>query len=259
MTNYFLGKTDQLKLEVEKIISSVDHDLLRGTHAENVLKNFLKETLPKKYTVGTGLVYGTTETGEIIKSKQIDIIIYDGFQNPPLQVFDSFSIFPAEIVYAVIAVKIGLDTTTLLTSSSNCFDNLLSVKQIPKNNYLKTVIAPGIIGGGAPSETLGFVFSFRGDVELDTLVNGLKEKKLTYSNNNWYVNFPDAICVLDKGVIATKPERYELTYNESPITHDFAILEKQALMNFTCLLVSLINKQALMPVDIFKYAYSEAK
>ena len=135
MKQYFAGRTKQLNEEIDKVISNVDNPVLRGTHAENILKQFLESVLPEKYKIDMGLVYGIDEGGKVYKSKQVDLVIYDGYQTSPLQKLSGFKIFPIECVYACIGVKIPLNSNTLLKGRANCYENILSVKEIPKINY----------------------------------------------------------------------------------------------------------------------------
>lgn len=74
-----------LRGNFEKILSELDlvyrltHSSEKGKEAEEILKNFLKKYLPKKYEVTTGFVH--TDMGT---SNQSDILLYDSSNYAPL-------------------------------------------------------------------------------------------------------------------------------------------------------------------------------
>ncbi|EKS4343917.1 hypothetical protein FDG09_10140 [Clostridium sporogenes] len=74
-----------LRGNFEKILTELDlvynltHNGEKGKEAEEILKNFLKKYLPKKYEVTTGFVH--TDLGT---SNQCDILLYDSINYAPL-------------------------------------------------------------------------------------------------------------------------------------------------------------------------------
>lgn len=73
----------------------------RGRIAEEIIKNILTRILPKRFSVGTGVIIAAN--GDC--SPQIDIVIYDNFHNAPLLSEFGACLFPVEIVHATIEVK----------------------------------------------------------------------------------------------------------------------------------------------------------
>jgi hypothetical protein len=73
----------------------------RGRIAEEIIKSILTRTLPKRFSVGSGVI--VSATGDC--SPQIDIVIYDNFHNAPLLSEFGACVYPVEIVYATIEVK----------------------------------------------------------------------------------------------------------------------------------------------------------
>ena len=73
----------------------------RGRIAEEIIKNILIRILPKRFSIGTGVVIAAS--GDC--SPQIDIVIYDNFHNAPLLSEFGACLFPVEIVHATIEVK----------------------------------------------------------------------------------------------------------------------------------------------------------
>lgn len=73
----------------------------RGRIAEEIIKNILTRILPKRFSIGTGVIIAAN--GDC--SPQIDIVIYDNFHNAPLLSEFGACLFPVEIVHATIEVK----------------------------------------------------------------------------------------------------------------------------------------------------------
>lgn len=84
----------------------------RGRIAEEIIKNVLTRILPKRFSIGTGVIFSAD--GQV--SAQTDIVIYDNFHNSPLLSEFGTCLFPVEIVYATIEVKSVLNKKELRTS-----------------------------------------------------------------------------------------------------------------------------------------------
>jgi hypothetical protein len=67
---------DQSKRELARLMP---HHGERGRIAEEIIKSVLTRTLPKRFSIGTGVVFSAD--GQI--SSQTDIVIYDNFYNSP--------------------------------------------------------------------------------------------------------------------------------------------------------------------------------
>jgi hypothetical protein len=67
---------DQSKRELARLMP---HHGERGRIAEEIIKSVLTRTLPKRFSIGTGVVFSAG--GQI--SSQTDIVIYDNFYNSP--------------------------------------------------------------------------------------------------------------------------------------------------------------------------------
>ncbi len=83
------------------IASLMPHHGERGRIAEEIIKGVLLRTLPKRFSVGTGVI--VSAAGDV--SAQTDIIIYDNFHNSPLLSEFGPGVYPVEIVYATVEVK----------------------------------------------------------------------------------------------------------------------------------------------------------
>lgn len=75
----------------------------RGRLLEGAISDLLRELLPKKYSIGTGIIVNNAGA----QSSQIDIVIYDEQMNIHLNLGDS-KIFPIECVYGTVEVKATL-------------------------------------------------------------------------------------------------------------------------------------------------------
>jgi len=78
-----------------------------GRYKEILLMNYLKKTLPKQFSVGTGFA----RNGDEITS-QIDIIVYDNSFSPLFSEGD-FIIVPATSVCAIIEVKTSIKSSQI--------------------------------------------------------------------------------------------------------------------------------------------------
>lgn len=100
----------QFNLQETQLSKSIPHKGERGRNNEEAVKKFLRQTLPKKYSIGTGFLVSSTEQ---MPSKQTDVVIYDDLHNSPLHREDAAQVFPVEIVYGVMEVKGDLTSTEL--------------------------------------------------------------------------------------------------------------------------------------------------
>lgn len=89
----------QVKLELSS--QSVTHPGTLGEVNERYFIDILRQYLPLRYAVDTGIVIDSTGT----TSNQIDVIIYDNQYTPTLLDQQSHRFVPAEAVYAVFEVK----------------------------------------------------------------------------------------------------------------------------------------------------------
>lgn len=79
----------------------VSHDGIRGGVTENHWVGVLRDYLPKRYAVDSGIVIDSE--GHV--SDQIDIVIYDPQYTPVLLTMEPHRYIPAEAVYAILEAK----------------------------------------------------------------------------------------------------------------------------------------------------------
>lgn len=125
---------DQSKRELATLMPHLGE---RGRIAEEIIRGVLQRTLPKRFSVGTGVLISAS--GET--SSQTDIVIFDNFHNSPLLSEFGVGVFPVEIVYATIEVKSVLTKRELESSLS-------AIRKIRKVGSKKHYIVPAITMAG---------------------------------------------------------------------------------------------------------------
>lgn len=116
---------DELRSKVNRLDNIIgrDHWLSVGNYKESLIRSFLRSVLPKRYEISTGFVLSKHYKGDIIKSKQIDIIIWDSENYSPIFRDGEFVIIPPEACKIVIEVKGKLKLSDI-SYTLNCFDRL---------------------------------------------------------------------------------------------------------------------------------------
>jgi hypothetical protein len=122
LENYYKGIYDIVQTEVNSINSLFLHQGVKGEGNENVLRDLLIKFLPKRFGIDTGIIIDKDGN----PSKQIDIIIYDNYNNPRILGLTSVKMFPVDIVYAVIEVK----TQLTKQQSVKAIENIKSVRKL---------------------------------------------------------------------------------------------------------------------------------
>jgi hypothetical protein len=80
------------------------HRLSAGENREDLVAAFLREHLPQRFGVGSGLVI----SGTGLFSNQADLLVTDAFNNSPLYASSSNQLWATEAVYSLIEVKTTL-------------------------------------------------------------------------------------------------------------------------------------------------------
>lgn len=122
---FYQRKANEIQNKYEAIIELIEHPGEKGNENENILINFLRDFLPKKYSIGTGFLIDSDGN----TSSQCDLIIYDNLFNPNLMKFDNNQYFPIESVYGIIEVKTCLRANDLEKSFRD-FDKIKNMKFI---------------------------------------------------------------------------------------------------------------------------------
>jgi len=183
-----LSAGKQLRQDFQEIQSNNPHAAESGAEAEIILKEFLKERLPRRFDIQSGLVVG--QDGTI--SNQTDLIIFDALNSPIYRKGPRVHILPRDNVAVVIEVKSKLNKDQLKDSAKK----IASVKKI-KATPITKADQPVTFSDMIMTNTLGCVFAFDSYTSLDTLAENLKDINSEYASSLWI----DLVVVLDKGYI----------------------------------------------------------
>lgn len=116
------------------IAKLMPHKGERGRIAEEIIKNVLAKVLPKRFSIGTGVIFAAD--GQV--SSQTDIVIYDNFYNSPILSEFGPCMFPVETVFATIEVKSELNKRELRKS----MDAIMRMRSIgSKRHYVVPALA----------------------------------------------------------------------------------------------------------------------
>lgn len=136
INRFYQLKLKELTLLLEQAKELIpNHNPSVGYVGEEVLRNFLRQTLPARFKVTQGFIAYESKI-----SPQCDIIIYDANEASPIYSFGNIDIVPASAVKATIEVKVSISPTRfheVLTS----FEELAKMRIT--NNYLFVFSAPG--------------------------------------------------------------------------------------------------------------------
>lgn len=154
-----------LRGNFEKILSELDlvyrltHNGEKGKEAEEILKNFMKNYLPKKYEVTTGFVH--TDMGI---SNQSDILLYDANNYPPL-----YSGYANQIIH-MGSLRAVIECTMRLNKKKIEEDN-------KKINNLKALYRNDAeIKESMSREPLAVLFAYKSEGSILDNLNRLEEK-----------------------------------------------------------------------------------
>jgi len=178
----------QLWAEFQEVRQCNPHAGDSGTEAEEILKTFLADRLPKRFGIGSGIVIGSE--GAI--SRQTDLIIYDALNSPIYRAGKKTQIIPRDNVAVVVEVKSKLSKDQLIDAA----DKVASVKCMAARP-LSEMDQPVTQGPMVNSSTLGVVFAYDTYTSLETLAENLKEINESRHSREWI----DFVVVLNKGTI----------------------------------------------------------
>jgi hypothetical protein len=161
----------------------VPHRGLRGDEVARLIRDFLNERLPKRFTAGSGFIIDRDDA----VSKQTDVVIYDALNCPVYRASEEAAIIPNENVAAVVEVKSSLDKEKLLEAAEN----------IAAAKLLRKTIVPDTAPVLIQSSTLGLLFAFDTTLTLETIEKHYREAL----HDRLFHSHIDAILVLDRALI----------------------------------------------------------
>lgn len=111
-----INRLAQIKVYIKK------HNSTIGILTEEILRDFLRNHLPKKVSVEQGFIL--TEKGEI--SKQCDVIIYNSHDYSPFYRINDIVVVPEESVLAIIEVKTTINKS-IFHDTINYFESISNI------------------------------------------------------------------------------------------------------------------------------------
>jgi hypothetical protein len=165
-------------------LRTVPHAALRGGEAEDLVRRFLQDHIPRRFSVGTGFILDLKDN----VSRQTDVIVYDALNCPIYRASETAAIFPANNVAGVVEVKSKLDSDTL----KDAFDKIESVKSLAK-------VKPPNVDAPIMTQTHGSVFAFESALSLGSVADRYRD----WMNKRGLGHHTDVVCVLDKGIVST--------------------------------------------------------
>lgn len=169
---YYQGVTQRVQIEIDYLNKLIGHRGETGTVNENLLINLLLKFLPKRYSIGSGIIIDKDGN----RSKQIDIIVYDSHFHPEL--FSQgvvASLYPVDVIYMVIEVK----TTVNRDMMHYVIENIASVKRL---NFIESPVF--IMEGDSYTKNktscpIGVIFGFNCDTNnFDTYDSWIMSKNI---------------------------------------------------------------------------------
>ena len=94
---------------------SVPHSALKGAEAEKIIRSFLNNHLPKRFSAGSGFIIDPSDK----ISRQTDVVVYDAINCPVYRASEEAAIFPSTNVAAVVEVKSKLNKDELISAFNN--------------------------------------------------------------------------------------------------------------------------------------------
>lgn len=231
----------KLKIDFDGITKQIEHNGVKGSAREDLLKDYLRKLLPDKYSISSGIIIDNNQS----QSKQQDFIIHDAFNCPSFFKTDSNAILPIESVYATIEIKSTLDYDALEQSVEN-IRSVRKLQKLPNRNIISNEYNN--------QYPLGFVFAYSSKYSLEQM-----QKKLFELNKNVDGRHQiSIICVLDKGLIFNVYKDNLTNFTIIP-TNDTVLARsdsdiENSLYSFYLLLLQYLDNVYIQVPNLIEYA-----
>lgn len=176
---YWSGVLKRLQAEVDSFNNLIQHSGEQGRENELSLARLLTNFLPRRYSVGSGLLIDSNDDS----SKQMDIVVFDQSDAPALLAQTTQVLFPIEDVRACIEVK----TTIAKSEVEDAGEKFSSILRLQSTLAADTPVF-GLLGYGADSHARTVAKNIR----------GLKAEGLDHR--------PDIFCVVNLGLIGVRSD-----------------------------------------------------
>lgn len=231
----------KLKIDFDGVTKQIEHNGVKGTAREDLLKKYLRYLLPKKYSISSGIIIDFNQN----QSKQQDFIIHDAFNCPSFFKTDSNTILPVESVYATIEIKSSLNYDTLKQSVENV-ESVRKLQKLPNKNIISNEYNE--------QYPLGFVFAYSSEYSLEQIQKRLFElnKKV---DGRYQISI---ICILDKGLIfnVNKDNLNNFTIiptNDTVLARSDSDIEN-SLYSFYLLILQFLDNVYIQVPSLIEYA-----
>lgn len=246
------------RLQTEFLRSqSVNHSGTKGTIREDNLIEFFRQHLPKRYSIGSGIIADQRTNF----SRQQDIVIYDSFNIPVLQDFGDNAVFFAEQVLAAIEVKSRINTHEL----KDIVQKAQSIRSLQRSSVFHIAGFGTDLQAVASSRIFVFAIAYECDFSLEDTRDRL-QAIVDLDDSDWGTS---ALLILSdsnrKAGIVTNADsviagRILLDSNNAyPIGHlDFNTVEDALFYFYLMLLHALqVNSARSFAPDYLGYAQSD--
>jgi len=234
-----------MKADFQETRAALQHPGLKGASLEEILRQFLRQYLPQRLNVSTGILVDSLGH----HSRQLDIIISDAHKTPIFYQSGETRVIPIECAYAVIEVKARLSPSEL----ESIYENMRSVRTLQKQSFVQHPLRMMVSTYGGQWEIWPvnyFVFAFESS-ELMSLAEWIRSKHVADSAP-WHQRI-DTVCVLEKGVICNQTVKGMFDALPQPGANLFVCPTQRALLLFYALLSTLLNQAWLPDIQIVHY------
>ncbi len=208
LDQFFLTSNQELLSTVnrlDKLIGS-NHWLSVGTYKETLLKKQLRQVIPDRYSIDSGFLIASAQSGQLIRSTQTDILIWDSVNFSTLFRDTNFVIIPPEACKIMIEVKGALSVAELKKSLKN-FDatiNFCCIPLLQQFSIKKYIFAYDLSRTTFPIGTFKAIANAYGNntnISSTQRLNYMKEWGWPRDNKPWPLLAIDGIFVLSDGFI----------------------------------------------------------
>lgn len=231
----------KLKIDFEGLTRQINHNGVKGSAREDLLKGYMRNLLPDKYTISSGIIIDKNQN----QSKQQDCIIHDLFNCPSFFKTASNAILPVESVYATIEIKSKLTYKTLKQSVEN-IESVRKLQKLPNRNPISNEYNN--------QYPLGFVFAYSSNYSLEKIQKKLAELNKNVDGRNQI----SIICILDKGLIFNVYKNNLTNFTIIP-TNDTVLARsdsniENSLYSFYLLLLQYLDNVYIQVPSLIDYA-----
>lgn len=241
-TNFFSSYDNELKSRMKRLdqLISRDHWLSVGNYKESILRQLIANVIPRKHEVSTGFILAADNLGNPIKSKQIDILIWNSYDYAPVFRDGDFVIVPPEACKAIIEVK-GRLTRDELKKSLRSSDAIFEFARTPLSQnmkikkYIFSFDSYRLHFPGGVFDGLSRYYCKQAIMPMPERMKCIQSR--WPSDISWSLFSIDAIFILGKGAILQEPKNFggtpHLTFeayktcNEDGDDHTYAFFEHE--------------------------------